>query len=326
MGINRLLNGLLQLVTQTSPPPAEITVEANPESADEAFLEAIRERGVTRFSLGLQTFDKLSRKALNRSGDERELFSRLSLAAKYFPNTLSLDIISGLPFQSEKNILDDISSALSYNPAHISLYALTPEPGTPLAEKAALDAEFLPSKEDADRLWLCGRDALERSGYSQYEVSNFCLDGRESRHNVRYWRMQNWLALGPAGSGTIIDDNSGTGFRYTIPPDADLWLTNGGCVFNDDGGLAPEQETLDALTIVKETLLMGFRYIEGPDEKLFKRRFGRNIEDFIPKTIGAWRAKGLMQKNKYAFCKDGLLFLDRFIIEAFRELDSSHGK
>ena len=77
---------------------------------------------------------------------------------------------------------------------------------------------------------------------------------------------------------------------------------------------------MDTSTLIKETFLMGFRYIEGPDEALFRRRFKRDIESCIPNTIGAWRDRGLLRQDKAALTKEGLLFLDRFLIEAFGEL------
>ena len=314
-GIGKLLAGLSALIADFAPPPVEITVEANPESADEAFLAAARSGGATRLSLGVQTFHAPSRRAVRRIG-ETELQGRLALAAGYFPGALSVDLISGLPFHDEGVLLDDIDAVIRHTPAHVSLYALT------LDAEAALAAP-LPSGDEADRLWLCGRDALEKAGYAQYEVSNFSLGGKESRHNIRYWRMQSWLALGPAASATIIDDETGSGFRYTIPPDVDRWLEAGGSGFSEGSAYKPPVEALDAQALIKESILMGFRYVEGPDESLFRRRFGCGIEDCIPATIGAWRGRGLFRKDKCALTKSGLLLLNPFLIEAFDELDAS---
>ena len=313
--IRRLLGGLLPIIRRYSPPPGEITVEANPESADEAFLAAAREGGVTRLSLGVQSFHGPSRRAVHRvgAGDHRAealLHRRLTLAAEYFPGAFSADIISGLPFQNERILLDDIAALESYKPAHVSLYALTLEPETPLALNASQYP--LPPQDEADRLWLCGRGALEKSGFAQYEVSNFCRAGKESQHNIRYWRMKSWLALGPAASSTIIDDETGTAVRRTIPKDADVWLA----------GKPPEiTEPLDSLTLIKESFLMGFRYTEGPDGELFRRRFRRTIAAYIPQTLKTWQARGFLQKDKTALTKEGLLFLDRFLLDAFQELE-----
>ena len=313
-GIRGLLDGLSRLISRYAPPPVEITVEANPESADEAFLAAAREGGATRISLGAQSFHLPSRRAVNRVGAElsdETLRRRLAHVREYFPGAFSGDLMSGLPFQNERILLDDIAALLSCEPAHVSLYALTIDPETPLAASS-----LLPSPDEADRLWLRGRDVLEKSGYSQYEISNFCLAGKESRHNIRYWRMRNWLALGPSASGTIIDDESGTGFRYTVSPDIDVWLTE------KAPGISSEK--LDPLTLMKESFLMGFRYIEGPDADLFLQRFRRSIESCIPNTLSAWRERDLSRKDKAALTKDGLVFLDTFLLDAFQELDASY--
>ena len=305
VGIRRLLDGLLSITGRFSPVPEEITAEANPESADEAFLAALREAGATRLSLGVQTFHGPSRKAVHRAGAETAageslLHKRLRLASQYFPASFSADMLSGLPFQNEKILADDINSLLAYKPAHVSLYALTVEDGTILAKKSANGSIPLPEADEADALWLQGRDHLEKAGYSQYEVSNFCLPGKESLHNIRYWRMENWLALGPSASGTIIDDDTGTGIRYTNPKAA--------------------IEELDRLTLIKESILMGFRYIKGPDEALFRRRFHKSIEQFIPNTLAAWRSRDLLQARNTALTKEGLLLLNRFILDAFNEI------
>jgi oxygen-independent coproporphyrinogen III oxidase len=294
--MRRLLKGIFSLIGGFSPPPEEVTVEANPESADEAMLAAIREEGVTRLSLGVQTFYGPSRRAVNRAGDEAVLPGRLALAAAFFPDAFSVDLMSGLPFQNKRILLDDIAKALSYKPAHISLYALSGKKAEELG------------RDEADELWLCGRDVLEKSGYFQYEVSNFCPPGRECKHNIRYWRMLNWLALGPAASGTIIHKNTASGFRFTFPSDTNNWQESVG-------------EQLDTITLIKETFLMGFRYIEGPDEDSFLRRFKKDIGEVIPKTLNAWRGRGLLCGDKCALTKEGLLFLNRFLLEAFEELD-----
>jgi len=296
--MRRLLKGIFDLIGGCFSPSLEVTVEANPESADEAFLTAICEEGATRLSLGVQTFHGPSRKAVHRAGDEAVLEGRLALVSAFFPDAFSVDLISGLPFQNKRVLLDDIARTISYKPTHISLYALSGKK----AESLGLD--------EADELWLCGRDALEKSGYFQYEVSNFCLPGSECKHNIRYWRMQNWLALGPAASGTIIDEDTGTGFRFTFPADTNNWQKS-------------IDEELDTLTLIKETFLMGFRYIEGPDEASFLRRFKKKPVEVILKTLSEWRNRGLLREDKDALTKEGLLFLNRFLLEAFEELDLS---
>ena len=312
-GISRLLRGLGRL--WSGAPPREITVEANPESADYSFLRSCRENGATRLSLGIQTFHRPSRRAVHRVGEEEALHRALAEAAEVFPGAFSADLITGLPFQDEGVLLRDVEQVLAYNPAHVSLYALTAEEGR------VAKIGYLPSEDEADRLWLGGRDLLEVAGYGQYEVSNFSLPGRESVHNIRYWRMENWLALGPAASGTIINDERGGALRYTVPPDLDTWLDR------SPGTPAPRmEENLDTLTLMKETFLMGFRYTGGPDSALFRKRFGRGVAETIPRTIASLEKRGLLRNNtreSIALNREGLALLNSFLPDMFDEVEEN---
>ncbi|MDR2186217.1 MAG: coproporphyrinogen III oxidase family protein [Treponema sp.] len=318
-GMTRLLGGLMPML----PPLREFTVEANPESLDEAFLRTCRDFGVTRISLGVQTFHEPSRRSVHRVGDGSLLPEKLALTAEYYGGSFSADLITGLPCQTEALVLEDIERLLAFNPGHVSLYALTVEEGTPLSlpplRRGKSSVPFLPDGETADRLWLAGRDALEQAGYDQYEVSNFSLPGKQSVHNIRYWRMKNWLGLGPAASGTIIDDASGTGRRYTAAADVDAYIAAAKTGSPAGSGLTEE---LDSATLIKESFLMGFRCIEGPDRDLFRRRFSRDVEELIPITLEAWRRRGLAAAEKTALTREGLLWLDPFLLDAFKEAES----
>jgi len=315
--VTRLFSSIKTLLADTDAPPGEFTVEANPESAGEAFMRACAETGVTRISLGVQSFHEASRKAVRREGGLARLERGLALAARYYPGAFSADLIAGLPFQTEAVIIEDIRRLLSFRPAHVSLYGLILEPRTPLGGKTASGAVQLPARDEADGLWITGRDLLESSGYGQYEVSNFCLPGKTCSHNIRYWRMENWLGAGPAASGTVINDAAGTGKRFTYPSDIESYLRMP----------APRVshavvEELGKTDLIKETLLMGFRYIEGPDHGLFKRRFGGEIEDIIPQTVARWKERGFFQTGPgLKPSKQGLLFVNGFLRDAFGELN-----
>ncbi|MDR2493719.1 MAG: coproporphyrinogen III oxidase family protein [Spirochaetaceae bacterium] len=297
--IGRLLSALRGVLRNR---PAEITVEANPESVTEPFLRVCRETGVTRVSLGIQTFHEPSRKAVGRTGSADN--NALSLVREYFGGAFSVDLMTGLPLQDERVLLRDIEQIVSRGPEHISLYALTAEHGSPLEKR-------LPDPDAADALWIRGRDALRDNGYEQYEVSNFSLPGKQSAHNIRYWRMESWIGLGAAASSTLIDEETGSAARFTFAPDIDAFIR----------GEPPDFEALDRNTLIKETVLMGFRYRAGPDAARFHRRFGVRIEDIIPRTLAAWREKGLLEPEKPALTEAGLLFLNRFLRDAFTEID-----
>ncbi|MDR1307910.1 MAG: coproporphyrinogen III oxidase family protein [Treponema sp.] len=293
--------------------PAEITIEANPESADGAFLEACAVNGINRLSLGIQSFDPAARKAAGRRGGTALLPERLAAAAEIFDCGLSLDMMSGLPGQGRDVLLRDIDQALSFHPGHVSLYALTVEEGTRLA--AALSSPGgggIPRGDEADELWLAGRDALARAGFEQYEVSNFArrvLPGQKSlhcAHNIRYWRMENWIGVGSAASGTVIG-GGGRGRRISYGPDADAFIAGA------EGLMAAEE--LDRAAVLRETFLMGFRYSEGPDPVLFRKRFGLSVEEAIPETLEKWR--------RFDSWANRVLFLNGFLLDAFAELDNS---
>ena len=317
----RLLSGLSVLLSGLGGQPREFTVEANPESADADFLKALREGGVNRISLGIQTFYEPSRRAVRRIGEAALLEERLALVSRYFPGAFSADLIAGLPFQTKAILLSDIARLLACRPAHVSLYSLTLERETALGQQArryGRAALSLPEPDQADALWLSGRDALEQAGYAQYEVSSFAPPENRCIHNIRYWRMKSWLAAGPSASGTIINDETGTGSRYTWPPDINACLDAGG----PSSGTV---EKLDRNTLLKESLLMGFRYRGGPDEVLFRRRFGRDIPGFIPQTVNRWRERGFFDAPDSGGLKpsrQGLLFLDAFLRDAFAELEN----
>ena len=286
--------------------PVEFTIEANPESVSEDFLSVCREGGISRISLGVQTFHAPSRRAVNRAGRVPE--EQLALVSRFFSDSFSADIITGLPCQTEKIVIDDIKRLLAFNPAHISLYSLTAEEGTPLYNKIKSGKIKLQKKEYADDLWLAAKTILEDTGFNHYEISAFAREGKYCLHNLRYWQMENWLGAGPSASGTVIfsgqekeNNEKYAAIRYTQKADLYSYIKNPSIH-------TALRENIDRTSLLKETIFMGFRCKEGPDRELFLKRFGCSLEDVIPKTLTRW-------KNN-----DKMLFLNRFLTEAFDEL------
>jgi len=333
-GIARLLDGIRAIIGALpggTSGACEISVEANPETADSSFLRACADHGVSRLSLGVQSFDQGFRTAIGRreSGGVELLSRRLSEAAEIFGRRLSVDLLCGeLPAgdgsaengsDGKQRVLHDIDKALSYGPGHVSLYALTLEEGTLLAVRLAAaqpgKGESPPGKgespTDDGTIWLAGRDALISAGFDHYEISNFALrDDNRCIHNIRYWLMNNWIGVGPGASGTIIGID-GTGRRTSYVPDVEAFLS----------GTSLVTEELDRPTVIKETLLMGYRYVDGPDPALFVRRFGKTIEETIPRTLAKWQS-GM---DAAAFREKRMLFLNAFLLDAFLELDNTIG-
>jgi oxygen-independent coproporphyrinogen-3 oxidase len=287
--------------------PEEFTIESNPESLTEEFLLLCKQGGVNRLSLGMQTFHEPSRLCVNRKGNASLLENSLTMASQYFSGNLtgfdlSIDLMTGLPYQDKKIVCEDIKHICAYKPSHVSLYSLTVEKDTALEEKIKRKEIILPDSDKADSLWLFGRELLENEGYNHYEVSNFAMNGKQCLHNTRYWQMKNWIGAGPSASGTLINEEIAQARRFTYARDVDEYIktpliTSAHC------------EQIDKKTLLRDTILMGFRCKEGPDNELFKRRFGCPVEECIPKTLAKWKDK------------DKMLFLNSFISDAFTELE-----
>ncbi|MDR0290888.1 MAG: radical SAM family heme chaperone HemW [Treponema sp.] len=314
---SRLLDGIQTLLEPMKQPPSEFTIEANPESLNEDFLSVCASKKINRISLGVQTFHEASRNAVNRHGGN-VLDQRIALAKAYFPG-FSADLIAGLPFQAAAVLQEDIERLLEFGPGHISLYSLILDPQTPLGKKVSQLGEAalsLPCGDEADNLWIAGRDKLEEKGFYQYEVSNFALPEKTCAHNMRYWRMENWLGAGAGASGTIIDNETGTGKRFAYPENINAYIAAPSPRIS-----SASLEEIGKEGLIRETLLMGFRCRKGPDPLLFKERFGRAIEDCIPKTIARWRSRDFFEsENSLAPSRGGLLFLNSFLRDAFGEL------
>ena len=299
--------------------PQEFTIEANPESLTEEFLSVCAGYAVNRLSLGIQTFSGKSRIAVNRAGCYSKLEEKLALASRFFcadvsRTSLSCDLITGLPYQSKNIILDDIKRLISFAPSHISLYSLSVDKNTILYKNSENNTIKLPDSDISDILWLTGRETLISAGYEHYEVSNFAYPAvKRCLHNIRYWRMNNWIGAGPAASGTFIDENKGTARRFTYLSDVDAYIKSmnkkepamNGNLFNTMSVC----EILDKNILLRECLLMGFRYIDGPDPALFFNRFGITLDSCIADTLKKWEGK------------DKMLFLNKFLSDAFLELD-----
>ena len=319
--MERLLAGIQAALKPLREAPAEFTVEANPESADEAFLQVCRDGGVNRISLGIQTFHEPSRLAVRRTGDCHLLRKQAARAAEYFPGAFSADLITGLPLQTGEVLESDITALLACHPSHISLYSLVLEQETPLGTEAGrlgAAALSLPCPDDADSLWIAGRDMLEAAGFAQYEVSNFALPDKACAHNVRYWRMENWLGAGPSASGTLINEAAGTGRRLSYQANLGAYLAATKPRIH-----CARVEQLSQADLIRESLLMGFRYRGGPDAESFRRRFGCGIGDLIPGTVARWRERGFFEADgpdSLAPSQRGLLFLNGFLRDAFAEL------
>ena len=260
-------------------PDAEITLEANPESVQPDRLPAYRECGVNRISIGVQSLDTTELKFLDRiHGAERAAQAFREVREAGFDN-VNLDLIYGLPGQSLETWKSTVEQVLSWDggPDHLSCYALTVEEDTPLAARVAsgrvveADPDFVAELAD----WTAER--LARAGFEQYETSNYARHGLQCRHNLIYWRNQEYLAVGPGAHGYV------GGVRYQVVRSPRLYIDRLLGLESQprrsaDAALpspaVTESETVDEHDQVIDALTSGLRLFEGLDESSLAAAYG----------------------------------------------------
>jgi putative oxygen-independent coproporphyrinogen III oxidase len=189
-GIERILTGVRTLTPLL--PNAEITLEANPGTVEAAKFAGFREAGVTRVSLGIQSFNPRHLQALGRIHDDQEARRAAELAATHF-DTFNLDLMYALPGQSLGEALADIETALTYQPPHLSAYHLTLEPNTPFGHTAPPN---LPDDDLAADMQLAIEARLTEAGMQHYETSAYARPKHACRHNLNYWQFGDYLGIG----------------------------------------------------------------------------------------------------------------------------------
>lgn len=239
----------------------EITMEMNPATVTLESLTAYRSLGVNRASFGVQTFDDTALKLLARghnADDARNTFKLLREAG--FDN-ISLDLIAGLPGQTLGQWEQNLDEALSLSPEHISLYLLEIHQGTPLAEQIRSGRETRPDEELAAEMYEMMLDRLGAAGYAQYEISNFSLPGRESRHNSKYWTLDPVFGFGV--SAHSFDGRE----RYANERDTAKYVE----MISSSGFAEIKREAVD---LCSEYIFLGLRLDAGIEMEDFRIRFG----------------------------------------------------
>ena len=242
---------------------AEITLEANPDSAcDIKALRTLRRAGFNRLSLGVQSADDGLLRAIGRIHTFAQVQQSVTAARKAGFRNISMDLIYGLPGQTMQQWEDTLSAVIALAPEHISCYGLKLEPGTPLYERR-LEETFPDDDAQAD-MYLYAVTALEQNGYGQYEISNFAKPGYESRHNLKYWRMQEYAGFGPGAHSDF------GGVRYAYVRDLDGYI--GGRL------ILSESESDATLTRDYEYVMLSLRTAEGIDRRYFETTYRQRFQ------------------------------------------------
>ncbi|AMY11224.1 Oxygen-independent coproporphyrinogen-III oxidase 1 [Luteitalea pratensis] len=248
-------------------PGTEVTMEANPETVDEVRLAGFRAAGVNRLSFGVQSFldDELRR--LGRLHDAARAREALAEARRSGFDNVSLDLMMWLPGQSVAQWLQSVDALIEVAPDHASLYLLELYPNAPLQELMARQQWSQTPEDDAADMYEAAMERLEAVGLCQYEISNVARPGRESRHNLKYWRDSGWLAFGCGAHG------SRDGRRWKHVADTRMYIERVAAGAEPTG----EARMLDPEAQLGEALFMGLRLTEGIATDLYRVRFGQDV-------------------------------------------------
>jgi oxygen-independent coproporphyrinogen-3 oxidase len=283
---------------------AEITMEANPDSATPELLRAARALGVNRLSLGVQSLDDGLLAALGRAHDARQAGQAVADARAAGFGNLGLDLIFGLPGQTPQAWLDTLRRAVDLAPEHLSCYGLTIEPGTPLAADAATLAR-LPDDDAQAEMFLRGAEFLADAGYEHYEISNFARPGRRCRHNLDCWRGGDVLGFGPAAASTLTQPTEDRAERWTNPASLDAWEA---LVLSGRAG-GHGRETIGPELRAREALMLALRTADGLELAVHQARIGQNLRSEHAALLDQLERAGLvtLSPSRLALTRAGML-------------------
>jgi oxygen-independent coproporphyrinogen-3 oxidase len=268
---------------------AEVTLEMNPGTVTPEHLHALREAGVNRASFGAQTFDDRELKRLGRThtaDDTRRTFAQLRAAG--FDN-VSFDLIAGLPRQTLAQWEGNLEEALALRPEHLSLYLLEVHEGTPLAEQIRQGRYATPDPDLAAEMYRLLSARARAAGYEQYEISNFCLKGRESRHNLKYWTGAPFY-----GFGNSAHSFDGRRTRWANERDARAYVR----LIEGEGSAVVFREELDERGAGAEALFLGLRLLSrGVDLAAHRARFHSDVRADYAADLARFDEAGLIEMD-----------------------------
>ena len=245
-----------------SAPEIEITLEANPTSVEASRFAALAEAGVNRVSLGVQALDPAALKFLGREHSTDEALEALATARRHFARH-SFDLIYARPGQTPEAWAEELERALALAGEHLSLYQLTIERGTRFFTDHARGTFVLPDEEASAAMFEHTQARLEQAGLPAYEISNHARPGAACRHNLIYWRYQDYVGIGPGAHGRFAEGSAKKATRRSSGPEA--WLE---AVERVGQGTA-ETSTVEGQDLVEEALMMGLRLADGIDRATF---------------------------------------------------------
>ena len=283
----------------------EVTVEANPDSVTEKALRAVRRAGVNRLSLGMQSACDQELQDVHRPHTFQQVVEAVHAARKAKIKNLNLDLIYGLPGQTEESWHNSVEQAIALGPEHLSCYGLTVEDGTPLAGRVAR-GERLPDDDMQAAAYLWTVERLAQAGYAQYEISNFAKPGFQSRHNLKYWMGREYMGFGASAHSDF------GGCRYAYVRDLEGFIRG---VMDGDRLLA-ESDMIPPRERGSEYLMLRLRTTHGIEEWEYRREFYMNFDPIAAK-LAEYEQRGWAQRTdrRWRLTPEGFLLSNRLIGE-----------
>ena len=286
----RLLIGLLCKLKQTFNfvPDAEITMEANPNSATFDKLRAYREAGINRLSIGLQSANNTELKCLSRLHTYEEFLETYRDARLAGFDNINVDIMSALPGQTLESYRETLKRVCELNPEHISAYSLIIEEGTPFFDRYA-DGKGLPDEDTEREMYYLTKRFFHEYGYERYEISNYSKAGLECRHNLGYWRRVPYYGFGIAAASFY------DGKRYQTHSDLKRFIS---------GDFTAEKEELTKDDAMAEFMFLGLRLVSGVTRKAFFDYFGEDIDAVYGPELKKLESEGLICNSERIYLTD----------------------
>lgn len=285
-----LLRTMLTGILESFPPDinTEITIESNPGTIDYKNLKYLRDSGVTRLSIGIQSLKDDLLLRLHRTHSVSDSLNAFSIARDVGFTNINVDLIYGIPDQTMKDWQETLDAVLKLAPEHISAYGLMIEEGTPLWSSVNSGLE-IPCNEDLQTdMYYFTKDRLEAEGYRHYEISNFALPGYECRHNMVYWQLQPYIGLGAGAHSYINNVRRSNLLDPLIYSDSIL----------NSGGAVQERERFSKADEMSTAVIMQLRTVQGVEEEEFKKRFGIAMYGVFSDAIEKGTARKLLEWNK----------------------------
>ena len=292
----------------------EISMEMNPGTVTKEKLQVYKNCGINRLSIGLQSVRDSNLRLLGRIHTYEEFLESFRLAREAGFQNINVDLISSLPGQTEEFWREELKTIAELSPEHISVYQLILEEGTTFYEKYAAHPELLPDEETSRAIYQATEEVLGQYGFHQYEISNYAKEGRECRHNLKYWERDDYLGLG-LGAASMVRN-----IRMNNTGDMKTYLEKCG----EPKTMRTDVQFLEEPRQIEEFMFLGLRKTRGISKKEFRRVFGRDIELVYEKALKKLFSSGMLleKKDRLYLSKEGVLLSNAVLSEfLFDSLD-----